>query len=93
MVATLTVCHDTSLGFARALPVMEGSRATRCSHGNKMPISEGEIVLLTDSDGYTIGLSVCLVPLNLALKKLKMKLWGYGPGVTECSPRTCRDMD
>lgn len=36
-----------SLGFTRALAVMEGSRATRCNHGNKMPISEGEVSLLT----------------------------------------------
>lgn len=56
-------------------------RPTRCSHSNKMPVSEDEIILLTDGgDWLHSRASVCLMSLNSALNELKMEVWGCGPG-------------
>lgn len=55
-------CYDNFIGFYTGIGGHGRTKAAphgnRCSHGNKMLVSEGEIILLTDSDGYTVGL-VC----------------------------------
>lgn len=57
-----------------------------------MPVSEDEIILLTDSGDWLHNwVGACLMPLNLALNKLKMEIWGYGPG-GRVSPSTCKDI-